>query len=580
MNWYIYTSEMLSSSAAVARFCKIKWLITALAICVASLFTIVVTFYGAFHRNGSTTSYLSPFFAASYYVENMNPLNCESLSDRTITWDSTMSSNTTLNTSRTRPHPNIVYMLADDLGYGDVGYNGGAAYTPNINNMAIGPNSIRFDRFYSGGPTCSPTRGTLLTGRNHNRYCIWHADLGNPKDDLTCPSLMPLPDSEITIAEILRDMGYKTVVYGKWHVGDLKPVPGGNKKWRVANPTIHGFTDWLVTERHTSNLLSNCQCSKSFSCSIQGYNYYIVFCRNYWYENPLTKRLEKSKKQIFEDSHFIVDRFEEFLSKRNRSKPFYAQLSFHNVHSQYLATPYWKRKYKAKGYGDDHSNFLGAISSLDESVGRVRKLLRDHGLANDTIVWFSSDNGPQLHEPGTTGGLRGRKGTVYEGGIRVPGIIEWPGVIKHNQRSSVPVTTTDFLPTISEIVGAKIPQDRIIDGLSILPLLKNTSQRCQIRGSNMKFAFHIRKGDLDSEFSGAVVGDRYKFFADFSGGKIQNDYLFDLNKDSAESEDVSKFKVALTRSMRSELWNFLHSVTKDANDIGCLPVHDRRDVLC
>ena len=127
--------------------------------------------------------------------------------------------------------PNIVYLLADDLGYGDVEYNGGQAVTPHLKAMANGPHSIHFSRFYSGGPICSPTRGTLLTGRNHNRYCIWHADIGSgAKQDLTCPSLMPLPHSEFTVAEILKEIGYCTAIYGKWPVGDLVPIEGGNEK--------------------------------------------------------------------------------------------------------------------------------------------------------------------------------------------------------------------------------------------------------------------------------------------------------------------------------------------------------------
>ena len=211
--------------------------------------------------------------------------------------------------------PNIVYMLVDDVGYGDVEYNGGQALTPHLNAMAKGPHSIHLTRFYAGGPVCSPTRGTILTGRNHNRYCIWHADIGVPKVELTCPSLGPLPSSEITIAEMLKEHGYHTSFYGKWHVGDLKPIPGGNVKWPVSHPGMNGFTDWLVTERHTASLLPNCKCSSQYSCTIDGHPYSPFTCRNYLSMNPYTGKLEKYPGQVFEDSHFLVDRLKSFSPK-------------------------------------------------------------------------------------------------------------------------------------------------------------------------------------------------------------------------------------------------------------------------
>ena len=468
--------------------------------------------------------------------------------------------------------PNIVYLLADDLGYGDVGYNGGIAHTPNLNDMASGQHSILFSRFYSGGPTCSPTRGTLLTGRNHNRYCIWHADLGNPKRDLTCPSSMPLPSSELTVAEILRDVGYHTSVYGKWHVGDLKRIQGGNSKWPVSNPSTHGFSDWLVTERHTSNLLPNCKCSDRFHCTVNGSQYETARCRNYWYMNPLTNTLTTYNGAVIEDSHFLIDRFEEFLHHRNVSKPFYFQLSFHSVHSQYLATPYWKQYY-AHITDRDKKHYLGAISALDEAIGRVRALLKEYNISDNTLLWFSSDNGPQTGEPGSTGGLRGRKGSVWEGGIRVPGIIEWPRVITSNRKSSVPVVTTDFLPTVADVVGYEIPPHITLDGTSILPLLQNKANR---RGHNIKFAFHIKLGRPESHFDAAVVGDRFKYLAELSDTKIERFYLFDLDNDSSETRNVSSSHSELTVSMRTELEQFLSSVHESAAHIGCLHTHDRR----
>lgn len=468
--------------------------------------------------------------------------------------------------------PNILYLLVDDMGYGDVRYNGGRAYTPNLDAMASGPHSIQFNRFYSGGPTCSPTRGTLLTGRNHNRYCIWHADLGNPKVDLTCPSLGPLPSSEVTVAEMLQDVGYHTSIYGKWHIGDLKAIEGGNSKWPVSHPGMNGFRDWLVTERHTSTLLPNCACSKC-PCTYDGQHYHVYFCRNYWGMNSDTGKLEKYPMQVLDDSHFLVDLFEDFLKNRNASIPFFTILAFHSVHSQYLATPRWLKFYKDYTVSTDKKHYLGTLSGLDEAIGRVRRLLQLHGVYNNTMLWFSSDNGPQKGEPGSTGGLYGRKGSVWEGGIRVPGIIEWPAVITENRKSSVPVVTSDLLPTVADIVGLDIPHHITLDGISILPILQN---RRNYRGKNINFAFHIHQGNLNSKFSGATIGDRYKYHAAFDRGKMEKFYLFDLMSDRTETVNVSSAHINETLSMKAELEHFLKSVTKSAKEVGCMKTHDRR----
>ena len=473
--------------------------------------------------------------------------------------------------------PNIIYLLVDDLGYGDVGYNGGIAHTPNLNRMAHGPHSVHFTRFYAGGPTCSPTRGTLLTGRNHNRYCIWHADLGNAEHDLTCPSLGPLPPSEVTVAEILQEAGYHTSIYGKWHVGDLKAIKGGNTRWNVSHPGMHGFKDWWVTERHISTMLSNCKCSSDCPCAFEGRHYLVQFCRNYWGMDPETGELVKYPMQVLDDSHFVVDQLEKLLKNRNSSVPFFSILAFHSVHSPFLAMPNWFDYYGKEGFEGQQKHYLGSVSGVDEAIGRVRRLLDQYGVYNDTLLWFSSDNGPQTGEPGSTGGLRGRKGFVWEGGIRVPGIIEWPAVISRNRVSSAPVVTSDFLPTVADIIGVHLPSTITYDGMSILPLLQNKTDK---RGKNINFAFHIKKGKLDSDFFGAVVGDQYKYYAEFNGGKIQKFYLFDLDREANEVTNVSMFYPQRTHSMKAELDVFLKSVTESAAEVGCLETHDRRTVNC
>lgn len=480
-----------------------------------------------------------------------------------------------LNTDGKSLHrPNIVYLLADDLGYGDVEYNGGKAKTPNLHQMATGPNSIQFTRFYAGGPTCSPTRGTLLTGRNHNRYCIWHADLGQPCGDIQCPSLMPLPTSEITVAEILKQEGYNTAIFGKWHLGDLQEIQGGNTKWPVSHPGMHGFDEWLVTERDTYSVAPNCLCYKRFSCTVDNRYYYHKTCRDYHYLNPLTGEVEAYNKYIRGDSSFLVDKFEQHLKKVVAlHQPFFILLSFHDVHQKFYALDPFYTMYQQKGYNKDSIHYYGAISQLDEAVGRVRKLLRKYGVSENTLVWFSSDNGPQANTPGSAGGLTGTKGSLYEGGIRVPAVIEWPQVIKSNHKTDMPVVTSDFLPTVCDILDVSPPTDRPMDGISILPFLSN---KASWRNKPIGFAFHVAKGNVNSSFSSAWSGERFKLLATHEKGQMTRIQLFDMKYDETESSDLSQVYPEVVHDMKRELVEFITSINENAHQVGCFDVHDRR----
>ena len=470
--------------------------------------------------------------------------------------------------------PNILYLLADDLGYGDVEYNGGKASTPNINKMAQGPHSILLSRFYSGGPVCSPTRGTILTGRNHNRYCIWHADVGVPCFDGQCPCSMPLPTSEITLPEILKKEGYQTAIYGKWHVGDLQVVEGGNKRWPVSHPGMHGFDEWLVTERDSFSVAPNCGCYDRFSCTVGNQFYEHKFCRDYHYMDHESNSLRAYNQSIVGDSEFIVDMFEKFLKdSRSVEKPFFVILAFHDVHRVYYALEPFFSKYTSMGYNKDLVHYSGAVSQLDQAIGRARHLLKEYKISQNTLVWFSSDNGPQLHTPGSTGGLKGQKGTVFEGGIRVPAIIEWPAVIKRNRVSDYPVVTNDLLPTVCDILGIAPPSDRPLDGISILPFLQ---EKIDHRNSSIAFAFYIKNGDLKSDFYGAIMQDSHKLIIHYNNGNAKTVNLYDIVNDAQETTDISDTHSDLVQPLKQQLQEFLLSVTQSATNIGCISTHDRR----
>ena len=471
--------------------------------------------------------------------------------------------------------PNIVFMLADDLGYGDVGYNGGPAETPNLDAMASSPHSIKFTHFYSGAPVCSPTRGTLLTGRNHNRYCLWTANMPGPnckhQDDLACPTKMPLPTSEVTVAEILRDHGYHTATFGKWHLGDLMPVQGGNKQWPTSHPGQHGFDTWKVTKRIVPTANPNCACFNASLCRLGHYETKPPPpCANYYSGKKGDRNILTHRQTIIgDDSDFIVKVFAKFLGETaHLNQPFFVYIAFHAPHGRYIAVSPYLEKYKEKGYVQEDVDYYGTITAMDSAIGNIRALLRQHKLRQKTMLWFASDNGPDSKSPGRTAGLRGRKGSLYEGGIRVPGIIEWPGVIKHNRISAYPVVTSDFLPTVCDILGTNVPQDRAIDGISVLPVILGESHTEQ-RKKPIAWAFNTW-GDFSGNYKMALVDNHIKVYADINDGKVTKAALYNLLADPTESQDVSVQNPQLLNSLLAGLDTWIHSVASSAEvNVGC-----------
>ena len=469
--------------------------------------------------------------------------------------------------------PNFVFMMADDLGYGDVRYNGGNADTPNIDAMASAPHSIRLNRYYSGGPVCSPTRGTVLTGRNHNRYCIWTANSGNDCDDFTCPEGMPLPTSEVTLAEILREQGYETAVFGKWHLGDLKPLEGGNAKWPVSRPDLHGFERWWVTERSAPTTDINCACFNASACP-RGHYTDAPPCTNYYSrDDRLGVLLNLTHPVMGDDPHFLVGLVEEFLQYVTQSdSPFFLYLPFHNVHIRYLASMKYISRYARANYPRDEVDYYGAISAMDDAVGLIRDLLKKYNVSDNTMTWFVSDNGPERTTPGKAGGFRGWKTELYEGGIRVPGIIEWPARINSNRISDYAVVSSDLLPTVCDLLNISVPSDRVIDGVSILPLI--TDER-PTRNRTISWAFRVAgSGDFMSEYNAAISGDRYKVFATYKNGYMTSGELYDIREDPYETKDLSKTLPGVLEEYRWRLEQWRDSVVVSAEKVGCLGISE------
>ena len=311
--------------------------------------------------------------------------------------------------------PNIIVILADDLGWGDVGSNGATLIaTPNIDR--IGREGIRLTNFYAGANVCTPSRAALLTGRYPIRSGMQHVIHPQSEDGL--------PQSEVTLPEILRDAGYATAMVGKWHLGHR------DEYW----PTAHGFDEFFGVP----------------------------------YSNDMTPfdlYQHKTVVQSPAEQTELTDRYSssavDFI-KRNKDGPFFLYYAETFPHLPLFVPDSASRVSEAGLYGD-------VVEHLDTGVGKILDALDAAGISDNTIVVITSDNGPWFE--GDPGSLRDRKGGTHEGSFRVPFLARWPNGIDAGQSSNQMAMNIDFLPTFARLAGAPLPSDRIIDGRDIMPVM-------------------------------------------------------------------------------------------------------------
>lgn len=326
--------------------------------------------------------------------------------------------------------PNVVLVVADDLGYGDLTcYGATDMHTPHLDRFAA--EGVRFTSCYAGHANCSPSRTALMTGRTPMRAGIRSAI---PED-----SPMHLRRSEVTIATLLRAAGYATYHVGKWHLNSNLLDPS------QPQPGDHGFQHWFSTQ---NNALPN-------------------------HRNP-DNFVRNGKAVGVSDgyaSSVVVDEATRWLRDgRDKTKPFFLYVCFHEPHEPIATADEFK-----KLYPNDDPSFRahhGNISQMDAAFGRLMRVLDEEKLRDTTFVMFTSDNGPALtpyHPHGSAGPLRDKKGAMYEGGIRVPGLVRWPGKAMAGTVSDEPICGVDFFPTVCAMVGLTPPADRPLDGASILP---------------------------------------------------------------------------------------------------------------
>ena len=404
--------------------------------------------------------------------------------------------------------PNIVLVMADDMGWGQTGYyNHPVLKTPHLDAMAAG--GLRFDRFYAGGPVCSPTRATVLTGRTHDRTGVQSHGFA-------------LRKQEKTLAVALRSLGYATGHFGKWHLNGLRGPGVPILKEDTHGPAGFGFDEWLSVT-------------------------------NFFDKDPVMSRKGKFEEFSGDSSEIIVEEALKFIAAQARAeKPSFTVIWYGTPHSPWMGL---ERDLKLFANLDEKSqHHYAELAAMDRSLGTLREGLRKIGIARDTLVWFCSDNGGLAgFKPDTVGGLRGYKGSLFEGGLRVPGVIEWPGGITKPRVTSFPAATMDIFPTLAEVVG--LPADSMLqpqDGQSLRLLFEKEP------GPRRK-PIGFRSGTR-----GALVDNEFKLYSrNVSKGDFE---LYDLGEDPAEKEDVSIRHPEVAQRLRKlfQEWN----ATVDASVAG------------
>ncbi len=416
--------------------------------------------------------------------------------------------------------PNIVFILADDLGWSDVGCYGHTFHeTPNIDRLAAG--GMRFTDAYAACSVCSPTRASIMTGKYPATLGLtdWIPGIRNgTRYKLLMPDFIKrLPLEEITIAEMLKSAGYVTGAVGKWHLG-----PKGF--W----PENQGF-DVNIGGNHTGTPAGG-----------------------YFLPNRMT--LKDMKK-----GDYLTDRLSiegaKFI-EANKNRPFFLYQSYHSVHTPIQAKKEYVEKYKGKKSPDGnryHATYAGMIQSLDEGVGRILDKLDELKLTRNTLVFFMSDNGG-LNSVTKVLPLRAGKGHIYEGGIREPMIVRYPKAIKAGSTCAEPVSSVDFLPTIMDIAGVNIKNSHKIDGLSFASLLRGEKKTL---GRKAIYWHHPHYSPQGGRPASAIRCGDYKLIKLYEGDKIE---LYNLADDISEKTDLSEKEPKRTAEMKKLLDAWLREV--------------------
>ncbi|NNE34061.1 MAG: arylsulfatase [Rhodothermales bacterium] len=463
--------------------------------------------------------------------------------------------------------PNIIYILADDLGYGELGsYGQTQIRTPHLDRLAS--EGIRFTQHYSGSPVCAPSRGTLLTGKHTGHgYVRDNKEMGGwgPTEP---EGQLPLPDSVFTLPEMLKTAGYSTAVVGKWGLG------GPDSEGHPNNQGVDHFYGYLC-QRVAHNYYPTHLWRNGEKDILHGNEWFSAHQR---IEEPLESVSEYESR--YSGSVYAPERMlDESLSfiRENKDDPFFLLYASPIPHvalqvpgpsvdeysDAFPETPYLGQK-SYLPHPAPRAAYAAMISYLDNEVGQIMTLLEELGLEDNTLVVFSSDNGPTYAGGAdaeffdSAGGLRGLKGSVFEGGVRVPMIARWPGHIKPGSNTDHVSAFWDFMPTVAQATNLSVPEG--IDGVSFLPTL--LGQEDQIEHEYLYWEYHAF-GGMQAVRMGDWKGVRQRI-RDRESSPVE---LYDLSTDFAETTDVASENPEVVARIRSymesrttspiEEWNFL-----------------------
>lgn len=439
---------------------------------------------------------------------------------------------------------NFIQILTDDQGWGDLGSFGhDFIQTPHIDKLA--EEGIKFTNCYSADAVCSPSRSSILTGRSPYRNGVYTVIPAN--------HFCHLPESEITLPQLLRDNGYQTAHFGKWHLSYYSEKRIGKTEefedfgWgHPDQPTMneYGYDYWFATgnvarPNHKDPL-------------------------NFFLNGKPMGKMEGFSAQIVAKE--LVKWLKDF---RDTDKPFFITLWFHEPHGPINSDPEFIKRYD-KIKDSSFQQYMANVTQIDEAVGQIVNELRKEGIYDETLIWYTSDNGPEgpneygtfnnsdsvyggSRSRGSTGGLRGRKRHTHEGGIRVPGIISWPDGLKAKGImagvvNAEPIIGSDIFPTILDIAGIDLPQNRQLDGTSILPVLK---------GKKLYRKHPLYWRNTFEEFRVAIRDGAWKILSNSERTKFE---LFNLEIDPLETTDLSAHYPKIFEQMKKELIRYDNEV--------------------
>lgn len=471
-----------------------------------------------------------------------------------------IAATTTLSTahaqdSRVPSVPNVLILLCDDLGYGDLScYGHPHIRTPNLDALAA--SGIRLIDCYAASAVCSSSRAGLLTGRNPNRSGIydWLPD-GIP---------VYLSPEEPTIPQTLADAGYRTATVGKWHLNGRFNDPA------QPQPDAYGFDHWMSTQNNAAPSHAGPR----------------NFVRN---GSPVGQLEGFSCQEVADEAIRYLD------ATADQKSPFYLHVCFHEPHEPIASPADLVQSYLSVADNPDQAQYYANVTNMDAAAGRIIEYLDENGLRDNTLIFFTSDNGPETlkrytranRSYGTTGGLRGMKLHTYEGGIRVPGIISWPAVISAGRESDQPVGAVDWLPTLVDLCDAKLNSDLPLDGTSLAGFLEQdiaperktplfwfyyrslTPPKMAVRDGRWKLLASW-DGPLlrEEKRPGAIAGQNInpEAIAIFKDATLTDFQLFDLSADRDETSDVSGDHPEIAGRLRSQMESIFSELQREGPD--------------